>query len=196
MTKPKPVPTIPDATEILDGLTLQDVHPPLADAQDAAAEAEQRLEEARRQLTDEQADVAGKQATGAGVDELADALRRVEAARLIVEQREQELRAAREAVEQETAAAKVALARAADERIERLQALADELAPALRELGSAFRALRAHASRVSDRYVEVGHSQLLWPVPPAAWRYVPSSLNDGEKLPPGAAADLVHSLIG
>lgn len=168
MSKSKITINVPSVAEMSDGIELAALHPPLREAQEAVTAAQKSLDEATRARADEQARVAGKQATGADVDELADALRRVQAASLVVEQCESELGTAREAVEAETAPARSRTGQELVARVERLQTAADELAPLLRALRDAWSALHAPANRLG------------FFVPPVAW---PCSPDDRHRVP-------------
>ena len=138
---------LPSTEQITAGLSLSESHPPLAEAERAVVTAEARLAEAQEEHANEEARLTDMRAAGVGVDVLADALLRPEAARMIVEQYEEDLATARERVDQEKTGAQRAYGDDLGKRVARLQDLADQLSPALRELRDLWIALERHAAR-------------------------------------------------
>lgn len=155
---------IPSVDQVTAGLSPADCHPPLAEAEAAVTAASARLKEAQQEHADEQERLASMHADGAGIDAIADVLLRPQAAAMITEQCENDLGAARELVDREKANAQKAYAKEIEERVARLQDLADELSPVLRELRAGWIALERRG----------GYTRLLaWPTSPNERHRVP-----------------------
>jgi hypothetical protein len=141
---------LPSAAKLVDGLTPREVHPRLGTAEEAVFTATRQVEVARLTLEARASEVATLPARisrgEAPAGELADALRRRDAASLMIAPAQRALDAARAAFDVETTAARRALEREVLRRREILARAVEQLAPTLDEL----RDLELALSRVLD----------------------------------------------
>jgi DNA repair exonuclease SbcCD ATPase subunit len=138
---------LPSRERLLVGLAPREVHPPLVRAEESAAAAEQALERARGDLADLERSVAALPSRihrgEVRSSELAEALRRRDAAALAIGPAERELAKARERVTIEEKNAAIAADREFVRRVEQLERVAAELGHVLAEFNELAAALAA-----------------------------------------------------
>ena len=130
--------TLPTVEEITRGLTPHDVHPPLASAEKNVADRERDLEQRRKELAALERRVeqlpADIQAGRAPTGELIEAMRKRDAAAMLVAPAEKAVTAARDKLEAERRIAKGLVVQEFLRREAPLVAAAAELAPVLAEI--------------------------------------------------------------